>query len=124
MSPTRPVTPALGDRRPSSGAGGPRHPRPRTDTPHRGPMPTLRFGKYLTLAAAALLLLATAPGAIAAASDPADRARATSADAPAAAGTWQAPLSTRGRYIVDADGNRFRLKSANWDGAQGSWTGS
>ncbi|MER7922859.1 cellulase family glycosylhydrolase [Streptomyces sp. NPDC096057] len=40
------------------------------------------------------------------------------------AGTWQPPLSTRGRYIIDANGNRFRLKSANWDGAQGSWTGS
>ncbi|WP_251096249.1 cellulase family glycosylhydrolase [Streptomyces sp. Caat 7-52] len=38
--------------------------------------------------------------------------------------TWYAPLSTRGRYIVDAHGDRFRLKGANWDGAQGSWTGS
>lgn len=27
------------------------------------------------------------------------------------------PLSTRGRYIVDADGNRFKLKSVNWFGA-------
>ncbi|GGX98049.1 hypothetical protein GCM10010510_49510 [Streptomyces anandii JCM 4720] len=60
----------------------------------------------------AVLLLATAPGAVAA--QPA---------APAAT-TWQPPLSTRGRYIVDADGSRFRLMSANWDGAQGSWTGS
>ena len=41
-----------------------------------------------------------------------------------AAEAWTAPLSTRGRYIVDADGRRFRLKSANWDGAQGSWNGS
>ncbi|MER6388191.1 cellulase family glycosylhydrolase [Streptomyces sp. NPDC001523] len=40
------------------------------------------------------------------------------------AGAWTAPLSTRGRYIVDAQGNRFRLRSGNWDGAQGSWTGS
>ncbi|MGZ0151812.1 glycoside hydrolase family 5 protein [Kribbella sp. WER1] len=37
---------------------------------------------------------------------------------------WTAPLSTRGRYIVDADGNRFRLKSANWHGASGTWNGS
>ncbi|MFJ7158701.1 glycoside hydrolase family 5 protein [Streptomyces sp. NPDC101118] len=37
---------------------------------------------------------------------------------------WRPPLSTRGRYIVDADGRRFRLRAANWDGAQGSWTGS
>ncbi len=38
--------------------------------------------------------------------------------------TWTPPLSTRGRYIVDAQGNRFRLRSGNWDGAQGSWNGS
>lgn len=46
------------------------------------------------------------------------------AAAPAADASWQPPLSTRGRYVVDAQGRRFRLKSANWDGAQGSWTGS
>ncbi|MGW1067548.1 glycoside hydrolase family 5 protein [Streptomyces aureus] len=85
-------------------------------------MPTLKFGKYLTLATAALLLLATAPGAVAATPPAADDARAVPAADSAPA--WQPPLSTRGRYIVDADGNRFRLKSANWDGAQGSWTGS
>ncbi|WP_410598202.1 glycoside hydrolase family 5 protein [Amycolatopsis sp. lyj-90] len=48
--------------------------------------------------------------------------------APAAAeadpSAWVAPLSTRGRYIVDATGNRFKLKSANWHGASGTWTGS
>ncbi|WP_369362510.1 glycoside hydrolase family 5 protein [Streptomyces sp. CG4] len=38
--------------------------------------------------------------------------------------TWSPPLSTQGRYVVDIQGNRFRLKGANWDGAQGSWTGS
>lgn len=37
---------------------------------------------------------------------------------------WVAPLSTRGRYIVDATGNRFKLKSGNWHGASGTWTGS
>ncbi|MFK0248404.1 glycoside hydrolase family 5 protein [Amycolatopsis azurea] len=48
----------------------------------------------------------------------------------AAAGTeadpagWVAPLSTRGRYIVDAAGNRFKLKAANWHGASGTWNGS
>ncbi|WP_415937055.1 glycoside hydrolase family 5 protein [Streptomyces sp. 039-1] len=85
-------------------------------------MPTLRFGKYLTLASAVLLLLATAPGAVAA---PAVSSAASATPAAeATAGTWQPPLSTRGRYVVDADGNRFRMKSANWDGAQGSWTGS
>ncbi|MGQ4344242.1 glycoside hydrolase family 5 protein [Streptomyces sp. SAS_275] len=85
-------------------------------------MPTLRFGKYLTLASAVLLLLATAPGAVAA---PAVSSATSAAPAvEATADTWQPPLSTRGRYVVDADGNRFHMKSANWDGAQGSWTGS
>ncbi|WP_202873580.1 glycoside hydrolase family 5 protein [Kribbella speibonae] len=37
---------------------------------------------------------------------------------------WVAPLSTSGRYIVDANGNRFRLKSGNWHGASGTWNGS
>ncbi len=34
------------------------------------------------------------------------------------------PLSTRGRYVVDARGDRFKLKSGNWHGASGTWTGS
>lgn len=38
--------------------------------------------------------------------------------------SWTAPLSTRGRHIVDADGNRFKLQSANWHGSSGTWTGS
>lgn len=37
---------------------------------------------------------------------------------------WNGPLSTRGRYIIDTDGNRFRLKSGNWHGASGTWEGS
>lgn len=40
------------------------------------------------------------------------------------AASWKGPLSTRGRYIVDADGNRFKLKASNWAGAQGTWEGS
>ncbi|MFF8911041.1 glycoside hydrolase family 5 protein [Streptomyces olivaceoviridis] len=40
------------------------------------------------------------------------------------AASWTGPLSTRGRYIVDADGNRFKLKSSNWAGAQGTYEGS
>src|SRR3954447_23671741 len=43
--------------------------------------------------------------------------------APTAAG-FVPPLSTRGRYIVDATGVRFRLKSGNWHGASGTWNGS
>ncbi|WP_406438221.1 cellulase family glycosylhydrolase [Streptomyces sp. NBC_01613] len=85
-------------------------------------MQTNRLVKYLTatVTAAVLTLLTTPPTAVATtASEP--RAAEASAQATDA---WQPPLSTRGRYIVDALGNRFRLKSANWDGAQGSWTGS
>ncbi|MFI2378604.1 glycoside hydrolase family 5 protein [Streptomyces sp. NPDC018964] len=41
-----------------------------------------------------------------------------------AATDWTAPLSTRGRWIVDADGNRFRLRSGNWHGASGTWNGT
>lgn len=42
----------------------------------------------------------------------------------AALPAWTPPLSTRGRYIVDANGNRFRLRSGNWHGASGTWEGS
>ncbi|MFJ3230995.1 glycoside hydrolase family 5 protein [Streptomyces sp. NPDC086787] len=76
-------------------------------------MPTNRLVRYLTAAVAVLTLLATTPPAVAAAEQ-----------SPTTTDSWQGPLSTRGRYIVDARGNRFRLRSANWDGAQGSWTGS
>ncbi|WP_405965225.1 glycoside hydrolase family 5 protein [Streptomyces sp. NBC_00723] len=90
-------------------------------------MQTFRVVKYLTSAAVMLTLLAPAPTAAAATrADAAQDAVAASATeaAPPAAEDWQPPLSTRGRYIVDAQGRRFRLKSANWDGAQGSWSGS
>ncbi|WP_407697876.1 glycoside hydrolase family 5 protein [Streptomyces kaniharaensis] len=40
------------------------------------------------------------------------------------AASWAGPLSTRGRYVVDASGNRFKLRSGNWSGAQGTWQGS
>ncbi len=40
------------------------------------------------------------------------------------AASWTGPLSTRGRYIVDAKGNRFKLKAGNWDGAQSHYLGS
>ncbi|MEU0337382.1 cellulase family glycosylhydrolase [Streptomyces sp. NPDC006193] len=89
-------------------------------------------------ATAASLLLAgtattTATASATAIADPTAAAVASapqrSAPGPAAAAAtdpagFDAPLSTRGRYIVDAHGDRFRLKGANWDGAQGSWTGS
>jgi len=77
--------------------------------------------------AAALLLgaLDAFPAAVASASASAATATPVAAGTPAAlSDSWRAPLSTRGRYVVDADGNRFKLKSANWHGAQGSWSGS
>ncbi|MFE2727835.1 glycoside hydrolase family 5 protein [Kitasatospora sp. NPDC059327] len=40
------------------------------------------------------------------------------------AASWTGPLSTRGRYVVDATGDRFKLRSGNWSGAQGTWQGS
>lgn len=43
---------------------------------------------------------------------------------PALVPGWVPPLSTRGRWIVDANGDRFRLKSGNWHGASGTWNGS
>lgn len=49
---------------------------------------------------------------------------APSAATAADPGPWVGPLSTRGRYIVDATGNRFKLKSGNWHGASGTWNGS
>ncbi|MEU2780165.1 cellulase family glycosylhydrolase, partial [Streptomyces sp. NPDC007162] len=73
-------------------------------------MPLRHSPKIVTYLTVALVVLALLPTALV--------HRASAADA------WRGPLSTRGRYIVDADGNRFRLKAANWDGAQGSWTGS
>jgi endoglucanase len=42
----------------------------------------------------------------------------------AAVDSWTPPLSTQGRYIVDATGNRFKLKSGNWHGASGTYNGN
>ncbi|HWO60053.1 MAG TPA: cellulase family glycosylhydrolase [Umezawaea sp.] len=47
-----------------------------------------------------------------------------SAGAAPAEQDWVGPLSTRGRYVVDARGDRFKLKSGNWHGASGTWNGS
>ncbi|GIE92156.1 Cellulase (glycosyl hydrolase family 5) [Actinoplanes regularis] len=49
---------------------------------------------------------------------------AAATTATSASTDWVAPLSTRGRYIVDANGNRFKLRSGNWHGASGTWNGS
>ena len=37
--------------------------------------------------------------------------------------SWTPPLSTRGRYIVDATGQRFKLIAGNWHGASGTYNG-
>lgn len=63
-----------------------------------------------------------ASGAAAAGSAP--RTAAGAGTALPAAENWTPPLSTRGRWIVDADGNRFKLRSGNWHGASGTWNGS
>ncbi|KUJ67103.1 glycoside hydrolase [Streptomyces albus subsp. albus] len=73
------------------------------------------------LAVLSLVVTGAAGSAATAAPAPTGAAAPTSQEA---AASWTAPLSTRGRYIVDADGRRFRLRAANWDGAQGSWSGS
>ncbi len=70
--------------------------------------------RALTLGVVALSVLIGAP-VPAPAVDPAGQALASS---------WTAPLSTRGRYVVDAAGQRFKLVSANWSGAQGTYLGS
>ncbi|WP_371872331.1 glycoside hydrolase family 5 protein [Streptomyces caniferus] len=76
--------------------------------------------------AVCLVLILTGSGVPGAAAAPvlSDAAAAGPSAAPRRATAWKAPLSTRGRYIVDADGKRFRWKAGNWDGAQGSWNGS
>ncbi|MEV6208039.1 cellulase family glycosylhydrolase [Kitasatospora sp. NPDC051914] len=76
----------------------------------------LRTALLLPLVAA----LATAPAGPAGAAPAASELPAATAQS---AG-WAAPLSTRGRDIVDADGRKFQLRAGNWDGAQGSWNGS
>ncbi|MFY1632129.1 glycoside hydrolase family 5 protein [Solwaraspora sp. WMMB335] len=63
------------------------------------------------------------PAAVAAAGERPTARPQPQAGAVSAATTWTPPLSTRGRYIVDAAGARFRLKSGNWHGASGTWTG-
>ncbi|WP_371680171.1 glycoside hydrolase family 5 protein [Streptomyces sp. NBC_01276] len=71
-----------------------------------------------------LSVLLLAGGALPAVAAPAPPPAPEAAPPAAADAAWTPPLSTRGRYIVDARGERFRLRSGNWDGAQGSWSGS
>ncbi|MBV2155146.1 glycoside hydrolase family 5 protein [Kitasatospora sp. SUK 42] len=89
-------------------------------------MPRPRLRGLLTAGATLAALLLAPVGAAA----PATAAEASTASAsPVLSGaqlaaSWTGPLSTRGRYVVDAGGNRFKLRSGNWDGAQGHYLGS
>ncbi|WP_375256572.1 glycoside hydrolase family 5 protein [Streptomyces sp. PKU-EA00015] len=67
---------------------------------------------------------ASVAGTTAPVGGPSPAPASATASAAASATAWTPPLSTRGRYIVDAHGNRFKLKSGNWHGASGTWTGS
>ncbi|MER8044457.1 cellulase family glycosylhydrolase [Streptomyces sp. NPDC094032] len=70
-------------------------------------------------------LLIGVPAAVASTpTGPAVAAAPTVLTGPQLAASWTGPLSTRGRWIVDAAGNRFKLKAGNWAGAQGTWEGS
>jgi endoglucanase len=79
--------------------------------------------RFLTSSLVTLALVGAASGtafvATSSASEPARTSPGT-----ALAASWRGPLSTEGRYVVDADGNRFKLKSGNWHGASGTWNGS
>ncbi|AUG82048.1 glycoside hydrolase [Kitasatospora sp. MMS16-BH015] len=84
--------------------------------------------RALAAGTALFAFAATAAGGAATASATAPNAAPAAApvvlSGPELAASWSGPLSTRGRYIVDAAGNRFKLKSGNWAGAQGTWEGS
>ncbi|MGX1912637.1 glycoside hydrolase family 5 protein [Streptomyces phaeochromogenes] len=93
-------------------------------------MVTVR-GSFVGAALTAALLLAPLTPVPAAAAPQESAAKsaprsgtATASTAASAAADWTAPLSTRGRWIVDADGDRFKLRSGNWHGASGTWNGS
>ncbi|WUO27208.1 glycoside hydrolase family 5 protein [Streptomyces sp. NBC_00286] len=82
------------------------------------------FIRAMATLAAVFLMVALAPIAEAAVGrEPAPEAGARPEIA-AIAADWTPPLSTRGRWIVDADGDRFKLRSGNWHGASGTWNGS
>ncbi|MEU6224437.1 cellulase family glycosylhydrolase [Streptomyces sp. NPDC047042] len=94
-------------------------------------MVTVRGILVRSRAVLAAVLLVVAPAAAAEAAvgrAPGPEAGSPSDIAPpeiaATAANWTPPLSTRGRWIVDANGDRFKLRSGNWHGASGTWNGS
>ncbi|MFG2696847.1 glycoside hydrolase family 5 protein [Kitasatospora sp. NPDC048407] len=92
------------------------------------PRPTVLRCTSAALAAACALVLGTltptASAASAASAADTPTVAAPVLTGPQLAASWAGPLSTRGRYVVDANGDRFKLKSGNWAGAQGTWQGS
>ncbi|MER5639178.1 cellulase family glycosylhydrolase [Kitasatospora sp. NPDC002227] len=80
--------------------------------------------RALAAGTALFAFAATTVGGAATAGAATPNAAPTVLTGPQLAASWTGPLSTRGRYIVDASGNRFKLKSGNWAGAQGTWEGS
>lgn len=76
-------------------------------------------GSWVPKIASVLVLIALSVPVPAAARPP-----APAEDTAAAPADWTPPLSTRGRWIVDANGDRFKLRSGNWHGASGTWNGS
>ncbi|MCP2309482.1 glycoside hydrolase family 5 protein [Kitasatospora paracochleata] len=96
----------------------------RSTTPNRFLRAAVTRALPATLVAGALLIGAV-PGPVAVVSP-----AAAAGSAPVAltgkqlAASWTGPLSTQGRYVVDAKGNRFKLKAGNWDGAQSHYLGS
>ena len=90
-----------------------------TSIPRRAALSAALF----TLAAATAAALTIGAGPAAARSADAT-ARPLALTGAQLAASWTGPLSTSGRYIVDAGGNRFKLMAGNWEGAQGTWTGS
>ncbi|MGW1210267.1 glycoside hydrolase family 5 protein [Streptomyces sp. NPDC002499] len=86
---------------------------------------TVRGSLVRATLAAVLLLVLPVPVSTASAASGAEPAAPAPVTAPVVAATdWTPPLSTRGRWIVDANGNRFKLRSGNWHGASGTWNGS
>ncbi|TXS48047.1 glycoside hydrolase [Streptomyces sp. uw30] len=85
-------------------------------------MVTVR-GSLVRATLAAVLLLVPLSSLPQAAAEPQPAAGPPTA-VTTAAEDWTPPLSTRGRWIVDADGDRFKLRSGNWHGASGTWNGS
>ncbi|GCE01247.1 endoglucanase [Embleya hyalina] len=79
--------------------------------------------RHRSLALAACAAVAALTGSLLSTTR-ADAAATPATPAAPSAVSWAAPLSTSGRWIIDADGRRFKLRSANWAGAQGTWNGS